>query len=62
MGPWPYPEDGAEEWLHRVLRLVEDHSRGAELVWAIGLREDEDEFVGVISVRSGEVPSGHRGL
>ena len=46
--PWPYPENGAQQFLESVLPKNE---AGAQYDWAITLRQgDSDQLIGVISL------------
>lgn len=46
--PWPYPDNGAEEFLDRVLPEVEEGSR---YMWAITLKSDpESKLIGIMDL------------
>ena len=46
--PWPYPENGAEEFLESVMPGMMD---GTRFLWAITVRESQDDLlVGLIEL------------
>jgi [ribosomal protein S5]-alanine N-acetyltransferase len=57
--PWPYPEDGAEQFLKMLLPEME---AGNRLVWAITRKEDEESrLMGLIEL-SPNNPNDSRGF
>ncbi|MCF8495308.1 MAG: GNAT family N-acetyltransferase [Alphaproteobacteria bacterium] len=58
--PWPYPEDGAEQFLFgNALPRME---KGEALVWAIISKTGPDEAIGLIDFRLLEGKTGDRGF
>ena len=57
--PWPYPEDGAKLWYENSVLDKYKNMTGA--MWAITLRTDPDQLIGVIDIRE-DVGAGHRGF
>jgi RimJ/RimL family protein N-acetyltransferase len=49
--PWPYPDDGAEQHLRRLIAKVE---AGESCAWMICLRDDPNDAIGIIELRSHE--------
>ena len=57
--PWPYPDDGAQQFLQKVLADMESGDRYG---WAIALREDaDDQLIGVIDLFPND-PTDNRGF
>jgi ribosomal-protein-alanine N-acetyltransferase len=57
--PWPYPDDGAEQWINEhVLPPYED---GSMAIWGITKTEEPDTVIGVITIRD-DTGAGHRGF
>lgn len=57
--PWPYPDDGARQYLETVLPRMAD---GREHCWALTLKSDgDDRLIGVISLTP-ENAEDHRGF
>ncbi len=57
--PWPYPANGAEEYLSRTLSEI---AEGGRYVWAITLKSDEEsKLIGVIDLFPNN-PNDHRGF
>ena len=50
--PWPYPEDGAEQFCRDV--ALPQMERGEAWHWGLRPVSDSDEFIGVISLVKGE--------
>lgn len=57
--PWPYPDDGARQFLSRILT---DMEQGDRYGWAITLKEDgDDQLIGVIDLFPNN-PDDNRGF
>lgn len=56
--PWPYPADGAKYFIENVILPAQGHDRW---VWAIFLRTNPDEMIGVIDLWREGRPE-HRGF
>jgi len=51
--PWPYPPDGAEQFIrHVALPAIQ---RGDEWIWTLRLRDDPPRVIGSIGLKRGEV-------
>lgn len=55
--PWPYPENGAHQFIQQRLQPDSD-----DLVWAITEKEAVDELIGVIDYMAEDTGAGHRGF
>lgn len=58
--PWPYPADGAIDFLTNVLMPAME--MGTNLSWAITVRSIGNELIGNIEFRFAEGPTGNRGF
>ena len=54
--PWPYPADGAKQFVERATK-AED-----KVIWAITLRENEGECIGVVDYMVHDAGGGNRGF
>jgi RimJ/RimL family protein N-acetyltransferase len=50
--PWPYPADGAREFLTNI--ALPAMARGEQWIWSIRLKETPDQLIGSISLVDGE--------
>jgi ribosomal-protein-alanine N-acetyltransferase len=57
--PWPYPPDGAQQWVDRVLPQLE---AGRIHIWVLVEKAGSDEAIGVIDYRPTPNAAGHRGF
>ncbi len=58
--PWPYPPDGAEEFIRTV--ALPKMASGEGLFWGIVPKAGPDEVVGAIDFRFQPGPAGNRGF
>ena len=56
--PWPYPDDGAENYVNNV--ALPDMEKGIAWVWTIRRSEAPDELMGLISLY--DVEENYRGF
>jgi ribosomal-protein-alanine N-acetyltransferase len=57
--PWPYPENGAQEFLEKRL---EYEKQNEDLMWAITERGREEELIGFIDYMAEDSGGGNRGF
>jgi RimJ/RimL family protein N-acetyltransferase len=58
--PWPYPADGAATFMAHCLETM---ARGEACQWAITLKDDPRELIGIIELRADDgVSRDHRGF
>lgn len=50
--PWPYPEDGALQFVRDI--ALPAIARGEQWVWTLRLRDNPDQVIGVVNLRRGE--------
>jgi RimJ/RimL family protein N-acetyltransferase len=50
--PWPYPEDGAEQYIRNVVLPAVEH--GTEWHWTVRRKDAPDEVIGAIGLMAGE--------
>ena len=58
--PWPYPEDGAEQYLREI--LLPAVAADEQLSWAITLKELGTELIGAIDYLHEATHTGNRGF
>jgi len=58
--PWPYPEDGARQFISEV--LLPAMAKGNCMCWALVEKEGTDEAIGLLEYRCGANASDHRGF
>ncbi|MCB9663829.1 MAG: GNAT family N-acetyltransferase [Alphaproteobacteria bacterium] len=58
--PWPYPEDGARDFLARG--LLPEVAAGRRWAWALVPRDAPDDLAGLVEVRRETSAAGQRGL
>ena len=58
-GPWPYPKDGAAQFVRERLAFLQQHPENR--TWVITLRTS-DELIGLIDYMSEDTGAGNRGF
>lgn len=58
--PWPYPDDGAKDFIENSA-LPRMRNKSA-MIWVLAIKDHGDEAVGVIEFRLEEQEDGHRGF
>ena len=58
--PWPYPNDGVEHWLRTL--ILPGMAQGNLMVWAIVLRENPGEAIGILEYRCAPGTTDDRGF
>ena len=57
--PWPYPDDGAHTYITQTLVEMKEKKK---IAWAITLKAQGDECIGVIAYMSEDLGLGNRGF
>jgi RimJ/RimL family protein N-acetyltransferase len=58
--PWPYPDNGAYEFLSKI--ALPAMASGNDFLWGIISKEETEEVIGVIHLRSKPTADGSRGF
>lgn len=57
--PWPYPHDGAEQWINE--HALPSYENESVAIWGITKSEEPNTVIGVVTIRE-DTGGGHRGF